>query len=67
MHWIHWDKICFDKDKGGLGVRHVKEFNLALLGKWCWRSRSDEDGLWLKVLARKYETMKGVIRDGGGN
>lgn len=28
--------------------------------------RSDENGLWLKVLAQKYETVNGIIRDGGG-
>ncbi|AES60303.1 hypothetical protein MTR_1g043390 [Medicago truncatula] len=25
------------KDRGSLGVRRLKEFNLALIGKWCWR------------------------------
>jgi hypothetical protein len=31
---IHWDKVCLDRENGGLGVRRVGEFNLALLGKW---------------------------------
>jgi len=29
--WISWDSVCLGKDKGGLGVRRMFEFNLALL------------------------------------
>lgn len=25
-----------DKEVGGLEVRKIREFNLVLLGKWCW-------------------------------
>jgi len=32
--WIKWDTVCMRKEEGGLGVRRLKEFNLALLGKW---------------------------------
>jgi hypothetical protein len=35
--WIAWNTICLRKEYGGLGVRQLREFNLALLGKWCWR------------------------------
>ncbi|GAU24870.1 hypothetical protein TSUD_115940 [Trifolium subterraneum] len=29
------------------------EFNLALLGKWCWRMLVDREGLWFRVLAAR--------------
>ncbi|GAU21951.1 hypothetical protein TSUD_110910 [Trifolium subterraneum] len=51
---------------GGLGVRKVKEFNVALLGKWCWRLKTERGGLWRRVLAHKYGEVIGEIEVGGG-
>jgi len=35
-------------------VRKLKEFNNALLGKWCWRMLVDTCGLWYRVLVARY-------------
>lgn len=32
--WVSWDKICKRKEEGGLGIKEVEAFNLALLNKW---------------------------------
>ncbi|XP_039688673.1 uncharacterized protein [Medicago truncatula] len=42
------------REFGGLGVRRLKEFNLALLGKWCWRMLVDRSGFWYRVLVARY-------------
>ena len=34
IHLVRWTVICKDKRRGGLGLRHLKDFNHALLGKW---------------------------------
>ncbi|CAJ2663648.1 unnamed protein product [Trifolium pratense] len=47
------------------GVRRLREFNQALLGKWCWRMLVDSGGLWFRVLAARYGVEEGRIRDGG--
>jgi hypothetical protein len=44
--WVSWKSICLRKEYGGLGVRQLREFNLTLLGKWCWRTLVDREGLW---------------------
>jgi len=32
--WVKWDSVCLPKEKGGLGIRDLRKFNYALLGKW---------------------------------
>ncbi|GAU19481.1 hypothetical protein TSUD_77250 [Trifolium subterraneum] len=63
--WVSWKSICLSKEGGGLGVRQMREFNLALLGKWCWRMLVDREGLWFRVLVARYGMERGRIRDGG--
>ena len=33
-HLVSWPIVCLDKRRGGLGVKSLKAFNRALLGKW---------------------------------
>lgn len=33
--WINWDTICSVKECDGLRIRRTREFNIALLDKWC--------------------------------
>ncbi|CAJ2642053.1 unnamed protein product [Trifolium pratense] len=63
--WVNWKTICLRREYGGLGVRQLREFNLALLGKWCWRMLVDREGLWFRVLAARYGVEGGRLRDGG--
>ncbi|GAU10918.1 hypothetical protein TSUD_426580, partial [Trifolium subterraneum] len=43
----------------------MREFNIALLGKWCWRMLVDREGLWFRVLAGRYGIERWHLRDGG--
>jgi hypothetical protein len=63
--WISWKHICLRREYGGLGVRQLREFNLALLGKWCWRLLVDRGGIWFRVLAARYGLDRSRLRDGG--
>nr|ABN09170.1 hypothetical protein MtrDRAFT_AC183371g10v1 [Medicago truncatula] len=60
--WIDWESVCLNREVGGLGVRRIREFNLSLLGKWCWRMLVNREGLWFRVLTARY----GLIGGGGG-
>lgn len=35
-------------------VKRIKEFNLALLDRWCWRVLVERESLWCRVLAANY-------------
>jgi hypothetical protein len=32
-HLVEWDKVCTPIDEGGLGIKNIRKFNQALLGK----------------------------------
>nr|ABD33380.2 RNA-directed DNA polymerase, related [Medicago truncatula] len=64
---INWNKVCSTKEVGVWGLR---EFNQALLEKWCWRLLVDQEGLCYKVLPTNYgaswfkEKVGQVVGDG---
>jgi len=49
------------KEEGGLGVRRLREFNLALLGKWWWRILQEQGNLWYQVLCARYGEERGRL------
>jgi len=72
--WINWNTVCLKKEDDRLGVRQLREFNLALLGKWCWKMLVDRGGFWYRVLTARYgeeavrlevARIKNGIGDGG--
>jgi hypothetical protein len=63
--WVDWKSICRSQEAGGLGVRRIRDFNTALLGKWCWRLLVDRDNLWFRVLSARYGVEDGRVKEGG--
>uniref|UniRef100_A0A2N9IM18 Reverse transcriptase domain-containing protein n=1 Tax=Fagus sylvatica TaxID=28930 RepID=A0A2N9IM18_FAGSY len=53
-HLVSWDQVCSPIPYGGLGVKNLRVFNKALLGKWLWRFGAEETHLWRRVIAAKY-------------
>lgn len=54
IHWVAWSKICTKKEEGGLGIKDLKAYNYALLGKWVWRIKTKGHCLRVKVLKERY-------------
>ncbi|GKU99946.1 hypothetical protein SLEP1_g12720 [Rubroshorea leprosula] len=52
--WVAWERVCCGKKEGGLGVKNLRWFNMALLGKWWGRLIGGDKGLWSRVLLEKY-------------
>ncbi|XP_019447298.1 PREDICTED: uncharacterized protein LOC109350521 [Lupinus angustifolius] len=52
--WVSWVEVCKPKSLGGLGVKDIQAFNLALLGKWKCRFLVESESLWARVIRSKY-------------
>ncbi|KAL5774402.1 hypothetical protein ACOSP7_011959 [Xanthoceras sorbifolium] len=42
------------KNKGGLGVKHMKDLSQSLLAKASWRLMQDDDNLWCRMIRCKH-------------
>ena len=58
--WIRWEKVCLPKERGGLGIKDINTFNMALLGKWKWHLLQNQGELWAKVLESRYGGWRGL-------
>ncbi|GLU12193.1 hypothetical protein SLE2022_288930 [Rubroshorea leprosula] len=56
--WVSWEKVCRSRKEGGLGVKDLDKFNMALLGKWRWRLMVEKEALWNRVVEAKYGIHK---------
>ncbi|GKC41945.1 hypothetical protein Tco_1059667 [Tanacetum coccineum] len=45
---VAWDVVCLPKDEGGLGVRRLDLFNIALMISHIWKLISCKESLWVK-------------------
>ncbi|XP_071708262.1 uncharacterized protein [Rutidosis leptorrhynchoides] len=59
LNWIKWNQAILPYDYGGLDIASLHAKNLALLGKWAWRFKTETNTHWVKVITSLYG------RDGG--
>ena len=59
FHSIKWATIYAPLSSSGLGIRNLRLFNEALLGKWLWRFGLERDALWRQVIEAKYGCVWG--------
>jgi hypothetical protein len=58
FHLVDWDTVCSPISEGGLGIRSLRKFNQALLGKWLWRYAHEDGAWWRSILVAKYGSSR---------
>ncbi|XP_019152396.1 PREDICTED: uncharacterized protein LOC109149189 [Ipomoea nil] len=51
---VNWDTVTLPKEEGGLGIKSMRNMNLALLAKLGWRILKDGTNTWSQILSCKY-------------
>lgn len=59
--WVAWSKITKTKREGGLGIRDIKDFNIALLAKQSWRILQNPHSLLARIYKAKYFSKTALL------
>ena len=54
IHWRRWELMCKPKSFGGIGFKKIHEFNIAMLGKQCWKLMTILHSLVARILKARY-------------
>lgn len=54
INWMGWDRMTKHKNAGGMGFRHFRDFNMAMLGKQLWKLATDTNSLVSRMYKAKY-------------
>ncbi|KAK4422080.1 hypothetical protein Salat_2159000 [Sesamum alatum] len=51
---VAWEEIYHPKEEGGLGIRHIQSWNVALLARVLWNIHRKAETLWVKWVNEVY-------------
>ncbi|KAF6141407.1 hypothetical protein GIB67_021223 [Kingdonia uniflora] len=57
---IKWAKVCKHPSEGGIGIKSLKDINIAMLMKLGWAFLSDHEP-WAKFLQAKFQNKEGLL------
>lgn len=54
INWLAWSDMSISKCRGGLGFRSLYGFNIALIGKQCWKFMKEPQSLLSRIYKARY-------------
>ena len=61
VKWLSWKRLCAPKDFGGLGLKELKKFNMAMIAKQGWRLLTEANKLVSAVMKARYYSDSSVL------
>lgn len=59
FHLVAWEILCIPIDRGGLGLKGIRETNIEQLCKWFWCIHDNQ--MWVRILEDKYGTTGDIF------
>ncbi|XP_074378628.1 uncharacterized protein LOC141720172 [Apium graveolens] len=66
VRWMSWARMCRPKGCGGLGVKDLRKFNLAMLAKQGWRLVQQSNVLVSSIIKARYYPNTSFLEAGVG-
>ncbi|XP_043703245.1 uncharacterized protein LOC122653468 [Telopea speciosissima] len=63
---VKWDNLCKPKREGGVGIRRLRELNLALIAKLAWTIRTDKS-TFASFLRGRFVKKDGSLKNSVGS
>lgn len=54
MSWLSWSELSVSKQRGGVGFRSLYGFDIALIGKQCWKLMQEPQSLVARMFKARY-------------
>lgn len=66
IHCVNWEKLCLNKNQGGLGMMDIQCFNHGLLGKQTWMILKYSECLLARLLRSRYFDYRDFLQASEG-
>jgi ribonuclease HI len=67
IKWLSWERMTYPKNKGGLGFRDLKAFNMAMVAKQGWHIMMNPDTLVARIFKARYFPHSSFLAANLGN
>nr|GEU95659.1 hypothetical protein [Tanacetum cinerariifolium] len=57
---VAWEVVCLPQREGGLGIRRIEDFNIALMATHIWCILINKESLWVWFQVRPFTGMSSV-------
>ncbi|KAH9647069.1 putative reverse transcriptase/RNA-dependent DNA polymerase [Citrus sinensis] len=61
IRWMKWNLLCKPKTAGGIGLKNLHDFNVAMLGKQVWKLLTNPESLLGQIFKARYFPRTSIV------